>query len=109
MVENGLELARDAGERGYEAWGLYVVGGIRAQAGDLTGALAAFQDALRLAEELGMRPLQAQCRLALGQVSASGVRTDSADAEIAAAREMFDDMQMSSWLEKTDTASSKSS
>ena len=68
LAERALALAREHQERGHEAYALRLLGEIAArrepperdQAGDH------YRQALALAEELGMRPLEAHCHLGLG-------------------------------------------
>jgi transcriptional regulator with AAA-type ATPase domain/tetratricopeptide (TPR) repeat protein len=69
LGEESLALSRRRGERGYEAWTLHLLGEVEARRGpDAAPAARAFhRQALALAEELGMRPLVARCRQALGQ------------------------------------------
>ena len=54
--------------RGDEAQALYQLGAVHAHAAppDVAQAEAPYQQALALAEELGMRPLQAHCHHGLG-------------------------------------------
>src|SRR5215831_6821751 len=58
-----LEYAHAHKERGHEAWALRLHGEIGVHQGALetTQAEAYYRQALTLAEELGMRPLQAHC------------------------------------------------
>lgn len=54
--------------------------------------------ALALAEELGMRPLQAHCHLSLGRLYRQTGRLDEARDELSIAVEMLSSMEMSFWL-----------
>jgi tetratricopeptide (TPR) repeat protein len=65
-----LELARQHGSRGNEAFVLCQLGAVHAQAAppDAEQAEAHYQQALMLAEELGMRPLMAHCHLGIGKL-----------------------------------------
>ena len=47
-----------------------------------------------LAEELGMRPLQAHCHLGLGRLYAETGQREQARAELSAASEMYRSMEM---------------
>jgi hypothetical protein len=76
--EQAVALARAHQERGWEAWGLKLLGDVHAhepaeaeQAGD------AYRQALALANGLGMRPLAAHCHLGLGKLHA---KTDQREA-----------------------------
>jgi tetratricopeptide (TPR) repeat protein len=64
LAERSLALARQRGERGYEAWTLQVLAEIEAQRKpDAVRPL--LHQALALAEALGMRPLAERCRTVL--------------------------------------------
>jgi tetratricopeptide (TPR) repeat protein len=88
-----LALARKLGERGWEAWTLYVLGERAAEqsAGEAAGH---YRAALALATELGMRPLRAHCHRGLGRVL-------GAAAEQGLATGLYADMGMALWLEGT--------
>ncbi|HEU4369604.1 MAG TPA: AAA family ATPase, partial [Methylomirabilota bacterium] len=64
LGEESLALSRRRGERGYEAWTLYILGEVEARRGpDARPAARAFHRQSRaLADELGMRPLAVRCR-----------------------------------------------
>src|SRR5262249_55550747 len=68
-----LEFARVHKERGHEAYALRLLGMVAAYSGLPDGAAATthYQQALALAEELGMRPLQAHCHRGLGTLYAT--------------------------------------
>jgi len=103
-LNRALDLARERGLRGYEAWALYIAGNV-SWPDKLSGAAAAWQSqALALATELEMRPLQAQCHLAIGEVALKSGREADAREHLTTAFEMFREMDMQSWLEKTESA-----
>jgi tetratricopeptide (TPR) repeat protein len=95
-----LELARARHARGYEAEALRCLGDAAAQAtpSDTEAAEGYYRAALALADELGMRPLQAHCHLGLGKLFRHLGRIDEARGELATAVEMRRDMGMSLWL-----------
>jgi predicted protein tyrosine phosphatase len=68
LTEQVLTLARAHQERGHEAYALRLLGDIAAQREllEIAPAETHYQQALALAEELGMRPLQAHCHRGLG-------------------------------------------
>jgi tetratricopeptide (TPR) repeat protein len=70
-ARQALDLARQLKERGNEARALHQLGVVQAHADppDIASAAAHYQQALALAEELGMRPLMAHCYLGLGLLS----------------------------------------
>ena len=69
---SALALARAHQERGHQAYALRLLGDIpaRREPPEAEQAEAHYQQALALAEELGMRPLQAHCHLGLGTLYA---------------------------------------
>ena len=69
-ARQALDLARQQKARGEEALALHQLGVIQAHADppDIAQAEAHYQQALALAEALGMRPLQAHCHLGLGKL-----------------------------------------
>ena len=68
LAERTLALARAQKERGNQAYALRLLGDIAARRDppETEPAEAAYHQALALAEELGMRPLQAHCHRGLG-------------------------------------------
>jgi sugar phosphate isomerase/epimerase len=68
LAERALALARAHQERGHQAYALRLLGDIAAHRDppESEQAEAHYRQALDLAEELGMRPLQAHCHLGLG-------------------------------------------
>ena len=71
---------------------------VRAETPQADGAETRYDEALALAEELGMRPLQAHCHLSLGKLYRRTGRTDEARAELATAVAMLREMGMAFWL-----------
>src|SRR5262249_310051 len=63
LAEQALTLARERQERGHQAYALRFLGEItvRREPLEVEEAAAHYQQALTLAERLGMRPLQAHC------------------------------------------------
>jgi tetratricopeptide (TPR) repeat protein len=61
-------------------------------------AETAYQQALALAEELSMRPLQAHCHLGLGTLYAKTGQQEQAQAELSAAIVLYRAMDMAFWL-----------
>ncbi len=96
----GVRMARRYQRPGQEAWAQYALGQIHARRDppDLSGAREALQESLRLARELGMRPLEAQCLLELGSLPA--LAPEERHSHLAAATQMFSDMGMKFWLER---------
>ena len=100
LVEGALALARAHQERGNEAYALYLLGetAVRRQPPERALAEAYYQQARVLAEELGMRPLQAHCHRGLGTLSAQEGQREQARAALSTAIEMYRTMDMTFWL-----------
>jgi len=67
-------------------------------------AAAGYREALALATELGMRPLVAHCRLGLGNLCRLTGDRAQAREHLAAASEMYDEMDMASWRSRAGAA-----
>jgi len=101
-----LDLYRTQTGRGYQAHAYRLLGEAAAR-GDLPNAEPAethYRQALALADELGMRPLQAHCRLGLGTLYAKVGRVEQARAELSAAIALFQAMAMTFWLPQAEAA-----
>jgi tetratricopeptide (TPR) repeat protein len=105
-ARQALDLARQQKERGNEARALHQLGVVQAHADppDIEQAKAHYQQALALAEELGMRPLQAHCHLGLGTLYTKLGRPEQAHAELSAAIELYRAMDMTFWLPQAEAA-----
>jgi tetratricopeptide (TPR) repeat protein len=68
-LQHAVDLARQHGMRGFEAWALYLGGRAMALTDpDNFGSVEQrYRDAAALAHELGMRPLEAQCHVAVAR------------------------------------------
>jgi tetratricopeptide (TPR) repeat protein len=101
-----LELARQFKERGTEALALHQLGVVHAHADppDAEQAEAHYQQALALAEALGMRPLQAHCHLGLGTLYVTAGRREQARTELISAIELYRAMEMTFWLPEAEAA-----
>jgi tetratricopeptide (TPR) repeat protein len=99
-AERALALSRERRERGNQTYALRFLGEIAAHhhAPDVESAEAHYRQALALAEELGMRPLQAHCHYSLGSLYRQVGRAPQARAELSAAIDLYRDMQMTFWL-----------
>ena len=67
-------------------------------------AEAHYRQALALADELGMRPLQAHCHRGLGTLYATTGQREQARTALSTAIEMYRDMEMTFWLPETEAA-----
>jgi tetratricopeptide (TPR) repeat protein len=99
-AQQALKLARAHKERGHEAWILRLLGDIAARREPLEveHAAAHYRQALTLAEELGMRPLQAHCHHGLGTLYAKSGQPEQARLELSAAMALYRAMEMTFWL-----------
>jgi tetratricopeptide (TPR) repeat protein len=100
QARRALDLSRARGHRGQEAYALRLLGeiGARNEPPDVEEAETRYRDALSLAEELGMRPLQAHGHLGLGKLYRRAGHLDEARAELATAVAMLREMGMAFWL-----------
>jgi tetratricopeptide (TPR) repeat protein len=108
-ARQALDLARQQKDRGDEAFALYQLGVVHAHADppDATQAEAYYQQALALAEELGMRPLQAHCHRGLGMLYTKTGQQEQARAALSTAMEMYRTMGMTFWLPEVETVLSQ--
>jgi tetratricopeptide (TPR) repeat protein len=106
QARQALERARDLKQRGHEAYALRLLGEIAAQRQppEAEAAAAAYQQAITLADELGMRPLVAHCHLGLGTLYARTGHQEQACAEISAAMALYRAMDMTFWLSRAEAA-----
>ena len=63
-----------------------------------------YHQALALAEELGMRPLQAHCHLGLGTLYAALGQREQARTVLSTAIALYRDMDMTFWLPQAEAA-----
>jgi tetratricopeptide (TPR) repeat protein len=105
-ARQALDLARQQKARGDEALALHQLGVVQAHGDppDTTQAEVHYQQAMALAEELGMRPLQAHCHLGLGTLYAKIDQREQARAELSAAIELYHAMAMTFWLPQAEAA-----
>ena len=104
-LQRALDFARERGMRGFEAWTLYLTGNVHSQSGvDAALDHRHYHEAMSLARELEMRPLQAHCHLALGELAQKSARHAEAREQLSEATAMFREMGMQFWLEKAEAA-----
>jgi tetratricopeptide (TPR) repeat protein len=106
LAERTLALAHEHQERGNEAYALRLLGDIAARCEPPESELAAthYQQALALADELGMRPLVAHCHLGLGMLYRKIGRRVQARPELSAAIALYCAMDMTFWLPQAEAA-----
>jgi tetratricopeptide (TPR) repeat protein len=106
LAEQALALARAHQEHGSQAYALRLLGEIAAhrESPETEPAEAHYRQALALAEELGMRPLQAHCHRGLGTLYAAIGQREQARTELSAALVLYRAMDMTFWLPQTEAA-----
>ena len=104
LAEHALALFCDRKERGNQAWTLWLLGeiAVQRQPSDTEQAEAHYRQALTLAQELGMRPLEAHCYRGLGTLYTKTGRREQARVELTAAVELYRAMEMTFWLQQTE-------
>ena len=71
---------------------------------DIDQAATNYHQALTLADELGMRPLQAHCHRGLGTLYAKIGQQEPARIEVSAASKLYRAMDMTFWLPQAEAA-----
>jgi tetratricopeptide (TPR) repeat protein len=106
IADGVLALAREHQERGNEAYASRLLGEIAAHRNPPESTLAAAhsQQALALAEELGMRPLMAHCHLGLGKLCLKVGQREQASVAITTAIDLYRTMEMRFWLPQAESA-----
>jgi tetratricopeptide (TPR) repeat protein len=103
LAEEALTLAQTRQEEGHHAWALHVCGRLASHS-DPTRAQAYYAQSRRVADALGMRPLQAHSHRGLGLLYAATGQREQAHAELSIAIDMYQAMEMTFWLPQTETA-----
>jgi tetratricopeptide (TPR) repeat protein len=100
QAQRALEFSRAHEERGHEAHALRLLGEVTAHRDPPQGEHAAshYRQALALAEELGMRPLQAHCHRGLGSLYLALGRGEQARTALSTAIDLYRAMDMTFWL-----------
>jgi class 3 adenylate cyclase/tetratricopeptide (TPR) repeat protein len=99
-----LDLARQYTQRGTQAWALWLLGESTARQASpvVEPAAGHYRQALALADELGMRPLQAHCHRGLGTLYAQTGQRELARTALSAAIVLYQSMAMTFWLPQTE-------
>jgi predicted ATPase/class 3 adenylate cyclase len=106
LAERALAHAQAYKERSHQAYAMRLLGDIaeRREHPETEQAAAHYRQALALAEELGMRPLQAHCHLGLGTWYAKSGQAEHARSELATAIALYRAMEMTFWLPQAEAA-----
>jgi tetratricopeptide (TPR) repeat protein len=101
-----VDLARQYQQRGQQAWALWILGESTARQAfpESEPAAGHYRQALALAEELGMRPLQAHCHRGLGMLYAVIGQREPARTALSMAIELYQTMEMTFWLPQAEAA-----
>lgn len=101
-----VQLAREHGERGHEAWALRLRAEVarRHEAPEIDTADQQYRRALALATDLGMRPLVAHCHFGLGTLYQRVGRMEQAHEHLAAATSLYRETDMGVWLARAEAA-----
>jgi tetratricopeptide (TPR) repeat protein len=99
-----LDIARQYKQRGNQAWALWLLGESMARQApsEVEPAAGHYRQALALAEELGMRPLQAHCHHGLGTLYARQGQQEQACTALSTAIGLYRAMDMRFWLPQTE-------
>jgi class 3 adenylate cyclase/tetratricopeptide (TPR) repeat protein len=100
------ELSHAHPGRGYQAHAFRLLGEVarHREPPDVDQAAAHYRQALALAKELGMFPLQAHCHLGLGTLYDRTGQRQQAQAELSAAIDLYRAMDMTFWLPQAEAA-----
>jgi tetratricopeptide (TPR) repeat protein len=106
LAERALAHANEYGERGHQAYALRLLGDIAARRNppEREPAEASYQQALALAEALGMRPLAGHCHRGLGTLYAKMDQREPARTELSTAIKLYRTMEMTFWLPQAEAA-----
>jgi tetratricopeptide (TPR) repeat protein len=99
-----LEFAEQHGQRGPVAWSLRALGAVATLHPSLLADSAEhyYEEAMRRADELGMRPLVAHCHLGLGRLYRRTGKREEAQEHLTTATTMYREMDMRFWLERAE-------
>jgi predicted ATPase/class 3 adenylate cyclase len=106
LAQRALTHSRDYHEQGYQAQALWLLGEVAAHRDPpaVEQAEVHYRQALALAEELGMRPLQAHCHLGLGTLYAKTGQREPGRATLSTAIDLYRAMDMTFWLPQAEVA-----
>ena len=104
MAVKAYAQAHETKEHGSQAWTARLLGEMHAHgdAPDVEQAEDYYRQALALADELGMRPLQAHCHRGLGTLYAKTGRREQARTALSTAIALYRAMEMTFWLPQTE-------
>jgi tetratricopeptide (TPR) repeat protein len=101
LAAQALELAIEGKERGNEAWALKLIADVDLRNKELDNGEKHYCQAMSVANELGMKPLEAHCHAGLSRLFREGGYSERAELETSAAAVLYRQMEMGFWLEHT--------
>jgi tetratricopeptide (TPR) repeat protein len=104
LALRALDLGRDHKEHGNQAWALRLIAeiAVHREPPEVEQARNQYSQALALATDLGMRPLQARCHLGFGKLYRRTGDRPKAQRHLTTATAMFREMDMRFWLEQAE-------
>jgi tetratricopeptide (TPR) repeat protein len=101
-----MAIAQERQERGFQGYALRLLGALAAQgtAPDVAAAARYYQQAIALAQELGMRPLLAHSHFGVGILYSHLGQRAQATAALSTAVELYRAMAMTFWLPQAEAA-----
>jgi predicted ATPase len=106
LAERLLDLSHTHTGHGYQAHAYRLLGEVarRREFPNIDQAATHYRQALALAEEIGMRPLQAHCHLGLGTLYATTAQREQACTALSTATALYRDIGMTFWLPQAEAA-----
>jgi tetratricopeptide (TPR) repeat protein len=103
-AERAAQLTSECQQDAYRAWALWMLGEVAAHPAHLCAEVAdvRYREAIRLATELGMRPLVAHCHLGLGKLYRRTGRRQEAQKHLVTATTIYGEMGTRFWPEQAE-------
>ena len=100
LARRGVEICKAVKSRGVTGWTLRLMAEVAAAQTPplIDEAEAAYREALKMAQELGMRPLIARCHQGLGLLYRRTGKREKAREHLTTATRMYREMDMAFWL-----------
>jgi tetratricopeptide (TPR) repeat protein len=105
-MRHALAISRERKQRGAEAWAMYLIAELNARGNpaEVEPAKESYRQALALADDLGMRPLQAHCHHGFGTLYVKLGQQEPARRELSTAIDLYRTMDMTFWLPQAEAA-----
>lgn len=104
LAKDALRSTRERHEAGLEAWALRLAAEVTTQheALDVPRAEELYRQAMRKADNLGLRPLTGRCHLGLSSLYRRAGKVENAHAHLRPAAALFREMQIRLWMDRAD-------